>query len=292
MRAAPPPRVKTLGYVLSPLRGGSAFSGPGGAYASSPGFQPRVFGTARAAALGFTLLALAACATGPRPAPVGAHGVPPWEIPAAELNTQRLYRASYSGPEGDGSFRMTLRLVSPERYEVEAADPVGRSLWSLDVAAGRGRFLNHRARTACTFEGSFDLAGVPLGPFPLLTLPALLLGRVPAAPAAAPKAHGHDLSFHDTADRVWSVTAGDDGVVTRWTLSDSGAPTVWWFRQDAWSILSDRARGVQIRWREVLSESLKKEPDALAVPTGYHEGACRDEAAPLSGVSDSPPGAI
>jgi hypothetical protein len=236
--------------------------------------------------------ALAACATGPRPAPVGAHGVPPWEIPAAELNTQRLYRASYSGPEGDGSFRMTLRLVSPERYEVEAADPVGRSLWSLDVAAGRGRFLNHRARTACTFAGSFDLAGVPLGPFPLLTLPALLLGRVPAAPAAAPKAHGRDLSFHDTADRVWSVTAGDDGVVTRWTLSDSGAPTVWWFRQDAWSILSDRARGVQIRWREVLSESLKKEPDALAVPSGYHEGACHDEAAPLSTVPDSPPGAI
>jgi len=224
--------------------------------------------------------------------------MPPWEIPAPELNTQRLFRASYSGPEGDGSFRMTLRLVSPERYEVEAADPVGRSLWSLDVAAGHGLFLNHRARTACTFEGSFDLAGVPLGPFPLLTLPALLLGRVPAAPAApsapamSPKAHGRDLTFHDSADRTWSVTAGDDGVVTRWTLTDSGAPTVWWFRQDSWSILSDRSRGVQIRWREVLSEKLQKEPDALTVPAGYHQGACRDEAAPLSGVPDSPPGVI
>ena len=39
------------------------------------------------------------------------------------------------------------------------------------------------------------------------------------------EAHGRDLSFHDTADRVWSVTSGEDGVVTRWTLSDSGAPT-------------------------------------------------------------------
>jgi len=274
--------------VLSPLRGGTAVSGPGGANAPSPGFQPRVFFLtarapravlARAFALLIVLLALAACAGGPRPAPVGGHGVPPWEIPAGELSTQRLYRASYSGPEGDGSFRMTLRLVSPERYEVQAADPVGRSLWSLDVAAGRGLFLNHRAHTACSFEGSFDLAGVPLGPFPLLTLPALLLGRVPAAPAVPPKAHGRDLSFHDTADRVWSVTAGEDGVVARWTLSDSGAPTVWWFRQDAWSILSDRTRGVQIRWREVLSEHLEKEPAALTVPAGYREGACRDETA-------------
>jgi hypothetical protein len=38
---------------------------------------------------------------------------------------------------------------------------------------------------------------------------------------------------------------------------------------------------VQIRWREVLSEHLEKEPVALSVPTGYREGACRDEPAPI-----------
>jgi hypothetical protein len=237
------------------------------------------------------LLALSACAVGPRPAPVGGHGVPAWQIPAGELGTQRLYRVSYSGPEGEGSFRMTLRLASAERYQVQAVDPIGRSLWSLDVAEGRGLFLNHRARTSCVFQGSFDLSGVPLGPFPLLTLPALLLGRVPSEPAAPPEEHGREISFHDTADRVWSATVRE-GVVERWTLSESGAPTVWWFRQDNWAILSDRARGVQVRWREALSERLGKEPAPLEVPAGYREAECRDDSSPLDGVTEGAPGEI
>jgi hypothetical protein len=223
--------------------------------------------------------------------PVGGRGVPAWQIPAGELGTQRLFRVSYSGPEGEGSFRMTLRLAAAERYQVQAVDPVGRSLWSLDVAAGRGLFLNHRARTSCIFQGSFDLSGVPLGPFPLLTLPALLLGRVPSEPASPPpEQHGREISFHDASDRVVSATVREDGVVERWTLSESGAPTVWWFRQDNWAILSDRARGVQVRWREVLSERLKQEPAALAVPPGYREAGCRDESSPLDGVTEGSSG--
>jgi hypothetical protein len=220
---------------------------------------------------------------------VGGHGVPAWQIPAGELGTQRLYRVSYSGPEGEGSFRMTLRLATLERYQVQAVDPVGRSLWSLDVTAGRGLFLNHRARTSCIFEGSFDLSGVPLGPFPLLTLPALLLGRVPSEPAAPPEQHGREIAFHDAADRVWSATVRDEGVVERWTLSESGSPTVWWFRQDSWAILSDRARGVQVRWREALAERLKTEPAPLGVPAGYREAGCRDETSPLDGATEQSP---
>jgi hypothetical protein len=170
---------------------------------------------------------------------------------------------------------MTLRLAALERYQVQAVDPVGRSLWSLDVAEGRGLFLNHRARTSCVFQGSFDLSGVPLGPFPLLTLPALLLGRVPSQPAAPPQPHGRETTFHDAQDREWSVVAGAGGVVERWTLSESGTPTVWWFRRDDWAILSDRARGVQVRWREVLAERLGKDLAALEVPPGYRAEACR-----------------
>lgn len=231
-----------------------------------------------------TLLALAGCAGGPKPVAPGA-GLPAWQVPPEALGTQRLYRISYSGPEGEGSFRMTLRLSAPERYQVQAVDPVGRALWSLDVAAGQGLFLNHRAHTSCVFTGSFDISGVPLGPFPLLTLPALLLGRVPAQPAAPPDTHGRELTFHDAADRSWTVDVAPSGVVESWTLAESGAPTVWWIRQESWAILSDRTRGVQVRWKEVLSERLGKEPPPLAAPPGYREESCRDTSVP-----ESPPG--
>src|SRR6185295_16073122 len=106
------------------------------------------------------------------------------------------------------------------------------------------------------FEGSFDLSGVALGPFPLLTLPSLLLGRVPATPAEPPQQHGGQISFHDAAGRVWTaVLGGDDGGEVRsWTLAEGGAPSIWWVRSDDWAILSDRERNVQMRWREVLRE--------------------------------------
>jgi outer membrane biogenesis lipoprotein LolB len=232
----------------------------------------------------FTLLALlllAACTGHPRPStgPAG-HAIPAWQIPPGSLGTQRLYRVSYHGPEGEGSFRMTLRLATLERYQVQAVDPVGRSLWSLDVSGERGLFLNHRARSSCVFQGSFDLSGVPLGPFPLLTLPALLLGRVPSAPASPPQTQGRESTFHDAADRTWTVDVAPDGSVESWTLTESGAPTVWFLRQESWSILSDRARGVQVRWREVLSEALEKELTALEVPAGYREEPCRDTSVP------------
>jgi hypothetical protein len=192
---------------------------------------------------------------------------------------------------------MTLRLASLERYQVQAVDPVGRSLWSLDVSGERGLFLNHRARTSCVFTGSFDLSGIPLGPFPLLTLPALLLGRVPAVPAnpsEAPQAKGGGLTFEDAAGRSWALTLGPEGAVESWTLLEDGAPTVWWLRQDSSAILSDRARGVQLRWREVLSEPLEKDLTALEAPGGYREEPCRETAEPTDSPTDSdaPPGAI
>lgn len=204
------------------------------------------------------------------------HDAAAWEIPAAALHTQRLYRIHYSGPEGEGSFKVTLRLSSPERYQLQAVDPVGRSLWSLDVTHSRGLFLNHRNRTSCVFEGSFDLSGVALGPFPLLTLPSLLLGRVPATPSEPPQPHGSQVSFLDGAGRVWTAVLGGDGVVRSWTLAEGGAPSIWWVRSDDWAILSDRERNVQVRWREVLREPVEGEPAALEAPSGYRAGPCRN----------------
>ncbi|MDP9122418.1 MAG: hypothetical protein M3O15_13795, partial [Acidobacteriota bacterium] len=213
---------------------------------------------------------IAACAGAPRAAPGVASELPLWQVAAADLHSQRLFRVSYSGPEGTGSFKVTLRLASLERYQIQAADPLGRPLWSLDVGAGRGLWLDHRNHVYCTFSGRFDLSGLPLGPFPLLSLPALLLGRVPAEPrdTAALGHEGGGISFRDASLRRWTASPAS-GEVASWRLWEGDQPAVWWMRRDGWAILSDRSRGVQVRWREVLHEALLGEPAALTAPAGY-----------------------
>jgi hypothetical protein len=225
------------------------------------------------------LLLLTACATtgGARPGPSNA--TPAWQIPAEAYGSQRLYRVNYSGPEGEGSFRVTLRLASPLRYQIQAVDPVGRSLWGLDVSAESGLWLDHRNKATCSFEGSFDVSGIALGPFPLLSLPSLLMGRLPAGPAedGAPKQEdGGPVEFRDDIGRRWAAEVGADGTVEGWRLWDQEQPTVWYIRRDNWSYLSDRTKGVQVRWREVLREDLVGEPEPLKAPAGYREASCRD----------------
>ena len=112
--------------------------------------------------------------------------LPPWQIPQAAYGSQRLFRVSYSGPEGEGSFRVTLRLVSPARYQIQAVDPLGRALWSLDVMNDSGLWLDHRNHTFCTFEGRFDdLRGARSGPSRCCRSPALLLAGCPPSPPRA-----------------------------------------------------------------------------------------------------------
>jgi hypothetical protein len=226
-------------------------------------------------------LALGGCSLlrrSPRPVPAG--GATPWQIPPAAYNSQRLYRVSYSGPEGEGSFKLTLRLVAPDRYQVTTADPVGRALWSLDVAEDSGLWLDHRNRTFCKFEGQFDISGVPLAPFPLLSLPSLLLGRLPAEPVAPPQEKGKDITFKDAQDRRWTATlaAGAAGQVASWTLWDGQKPAVLWVQRDDWAILSDRAQKVQMRWKEVVREALPGPPRPLAPPDGFAEEDCEEPA--------------
>jgi hypothetical protein len=214
--------------------------------------------------------------------PHAAHGTPAWQIPSEAFGTQRLYRVAYSGPEGEGSFRVTLRLASPLRYQIQAVDPVGRALWGVDVTSGQGVWLDHRNKLTCSFEGAFDVSGIPLGPFPLLSLPSLLIGRVPAEPAegTAPEPRGRLVEFKDETGRSWSAELAEDGSVSTWSLQEEGKPSVWFMRRDNWDYLSDRSRKVQVRWREVLRENLEREPEPLIRPSGYREGSCRDLYAP------------
>lgn len=226
-------------------------------------------------------LLIAGCATvggrRPEPAPAGEIGRP-WELPPRALGTQRLFRVSYDGPDGDGSFRLTLRLAAPDRYQVVAVDPLGRSLWTLDSAAEEGLWLDHRARAACRLSGSFDVVASRLTPFPLAALPALLLGRLPEPPAGEPPADAEErLDYRDASGRRWTATL-DAGRVRSWSFAEPGDPTpsVFWSRAESGeAYLSDRIRGVQLRWRETVAEPMAGAGlEPLAVPASFVEVDC------------------
>lgn len=218
----------------------------------------------------------------------------PWEVPSTAVGTQRLYRVGYDGPDGGGSFRLTLSLAAPERYRVRAVDPVGRALWSLDVDGEEGLWVDHRAEAACRLAGSLDLAAGRLTPFPLASLPALLLGRLPASPAgeveepgageaaeepeaaAAGDTAGRRLAFADAQGRRWSATLGDDGAPRSWAMTEPGdaAPSVWWRRRGGDGVLSDRVRGIQLTWSQSVVEPLPEALAPLAAPPSFHEVPC------------------
>lgn len=211
----------------------------------------------------------------------------PWEVPSSAVGTQRLFRVGYDGPDGGGSFRLTLSLAAPERYRVRAVDPVGRALWSLDVDGEEGLWVDHRARAACLLSGSLDLAAGRLTPFPLASLPTLLLGRLPALPAAEVEEPGvaeeagddpagRRLAFTDDQGRRWSATLGEDGAPLSWAMTEPGdaAPSVWWRWRGGEGVLSDRVRGVQLTWSQSVVERLPEPLAPLLVPPSFHEVPC------------------
>jgi hypothetical protein len=59
-------------------------------------------------------------------------------------------------------------------------------------------------------------------------------------------------------------------------MSEPGeaAPSVWWRRHADEHLLSDRARGVQLRWRESVVEPLRDALAPLDVPAGFRLVPC------------------
>lgn len=218
----------------------------------------------------------AACSQAPPPAPWAVEGLAPWEVPAEAYGRQLLFRAHYDGPDATGGFHLTLRLAEPGRFQARAVHSLGKKLWSLDVADGRALFLDHRAKVFCTLGDRPALRGSPLGAMPLRAFPAVLLGRLPEEPTASPRRSGDEMTFRGEQDRRWRVTLGEAGRIERWILEEDGEPTVWWDRRDGEPLLSDRARGVQLSWRQVVSEPLVEPPDALTPPDGYRAAECAE----------------
>jgi hypothetical protein len=184
----------------------------------------------------------------------------------------------YSGPEGEGSLKVTLRVASATSYRLEAVDPVGRSLWLLATDGRTALMIDDRAHVACHPGDRVEVPGLPLGAFPLAALPRLLLGQLPAEVAAgqSPAAPGGTFKLDDESGRHWTGTLRDH-TLDSWTLWAGSQPAAWYRRlDDGGAVLSvpggkTGGRGVQIRWHQVLAERLSAALPPPVVPGGYRE---------------------
>lgn len=223
------------------------------------------------------LLLLAACATGGGGLAGFFYvdkGDEPWEIPAESYSTQRLYRVRYEGPEGRASFKLTLYFVEDDHFRMRAADGLGRKLWDLAVDTDDAAlWLDHRNKEYCEARGAGRLAIVPLAQMPLVALPRLLLGRMPAPPASELQRSPAGVAYRDERGQLWNGGL-EDGRLLWWTLLEDGKPVTWWRQENGEGIFTDLVGHQKLIWREVVHEALRQAPEPLHVPDSYREGVC------------------
>ena len=216
------------------------------------------------AALAATVTACSQLPTGP---PIVPHGGISDEVgPSA---AQTLYRVRYDGPEGDGSLRLVMRQVAPDRFQLQAADTFGRAVWGLDYERDEVLLLDHRRKEACVAGRELRVPEVALRPLPLPAVARVLSGRVPVpAPEGADPA-----DWTDEAGQRWTAR-WEDGLLAAWTLWQREKPQLWWLRQENGGILSHRD-GSQFRWRRTAYEKLLPSSyRRLDAPQGYVLAEC------------------
>ncbi len=203
-------------------------------------------------------------------------------MPEDAYPTQRLYRVKYRGPEGEAGFKLTLYLEAEAKYRMLASD-LGRKLWTLHVDGSSRRgaedtpggavWLDHRRKEFCRASAAGALRFVPLADLPLVSLPRLLLGLLPAEPAANLTRNETRVSFLDARGFRWDgVLDGDQ--LEWWNLLEAGETIAWWRREDGGGVFSDRRGEQEVRWREVVREPLEGSLAAPEIPARFREGAC------------------
>lgn len=256
----------------------------------------RTPGIPAAVLAGVVVSSLVSCAGASRPRASGPQGpaVAPWELPPGAVSSQSLFRFQYDGPEGEGTLRLVLRLEDPERYRLTVADRLGRPAVTVDAGAGGGYLVDHRESLACRLDAEVRIEEIPLDPLPLGAVPMVLLGRLPAPPrqGAEVSPGARRLSYRDSSGRRWTaeLTGGSGaedapptphGEPVSWTLWRGDEPALWWRRTDGEMLLSNRDRGVQMRWREVGREALTGPLPPPEIPPGYAPGTCTPRAGPI-----------
>ena len=221
-----------------------------------------------------TLRPSSGSAVGPISAEGGSAGSLLLVLTDDDYPTQRLFRLRFDGPEGGGSGRLTMRLESPQRFEIAVADAFGRAIWTLGADESRGLLVDHRQRTVCPLDSGVALARFLPSPVPLRALPALLLGRLPVSGETTSSEDG-SFRLVDESEREWVVRKATDGTVAAWTLWIDGRPTAWWQRLETGeALLSERIEGVQLRWRQTVSEAMRDPLAALEPPADYQPADC------------------
>ena len=234
------------------------------------------------------LVSLSGCASGglsrdPTPGMERATAaVMPWQVPAAEWRTQRIVRMRYAGPEGRGRLRLVLRFESPERFQVEASDRLGRRWWELNVRKGDALVLWLRDRTFCRYGGDLEIPALSLGPVPAGAVAALLLRRLPAPPldpgavAAVAASNAGELDFEDRWGRRWTAAATPGGP-RRWNLHRGAETRASWSLDAAGlSRLVEPETGLELLWQQDRpARSLEGALPEPEIPDGFVPGACR-----------------
>ncbi len=198
----------------------------------------------------------------------------PWEIPPTAYPTQRLYRVKYDGPDGRVGFKLTLYLEAETDFRMRAADSLGRKVWDLAVGGDdEALWLDHRNKQYCVAPGASHLAIVPLARMPLVSLPKLLLGQLPAAPASELQQDEVSVHYRDLRGQLWNGGLAD-GRLQWWKLVEAGEAVTWWRRDGDESVFVDVRGDQQLRWREMVREPLVALPAPLAIPEKYKKAAC------------------
>jgi len=167
---------------------------------------------------------------------------------------------------------MILRLAGPERYQLTAADALGRSLWAADYEATRFHFIDFRRALECHSGKAFPLSDVPLRSLPITALPAVLLGRLPGQ-LVATGSRGETKSYVDSEGRRWTVEEAAEGGVASWTLWLGGKPVLWFRQLEQESVLS-HPEGSQFRWRQVVVEASETALETITPPPGVQNVDC------------------
>lgn len=201
-------------------------------------------------------------------------GRDPWRLPPTAYPTQRLFRVEYDGPEGNLGFKLTLYLQAESQFRMRAADGLGRRVWELAVDENdEALWLDHRNEKYCVAPGASRLAIVPLARLPLVSLPRLLLGHLPAVPASGLRRSAEGVRFRDRRGQLWSGGLAG-GRLEWWRLEEAGEPVTTWRREGDESVFVDRRGEQRLRWREVVRETLSEPPPPLAVPEKYERADC------------------
>jgi hypothetical protein len=211
------------------------------------------------------LLCLAAClvaacrSAGPAAAPPATAVVAPWQLASDDAPSQRLYRAQVRHAGERGSVRLVLRVWTLARFEVSASDVLGRPLWAVTVRDARGAWSTQGGRQACRLGPTRAVLWPHLGlSLPAADLAAVLLGRLPEAPAAGTVLPASDgtAEFLDGAGQRWRFELRAGRLVS-WSLAGEGADLSWSAEDSGvGGHLAASAAAVEISWQEVTREPL------------------------------------